>query len=92
MSNAFRSVASQKNAKTEAVLGCTFQEFMVHIERQFHDGMSWGRRSEIHFDHIVPLATARTEEDVIRLSHFTNLRPMWARDNIAKADKQIYLI
>lgn len=43
-------------------------------------------------DHIVPLASAKTEEDVIRLNHFTNLRPMWAKDNIAKSDRITHLI
>lgn len=32
-------------------------------------------------DHIIPLTTAKTEDDVIRLSHYTNLRPLCSYTN-----------
>jgi len=54
--------------------------------------MSWDRMDEIHIDHIIPIATAKTEEDVLRLSHFTNLRPMWAKENLVKGAKVEYLL
>lgn len=92
MVNAFNSVGSAKSAETEAILGCTFEEFKAHIERQFLAGMSWSNRGEWHLDHIVPLATAQSPEDVIRLNHFTNYRPLWAADNIAKGAKQVSLL
>lgn len=91
--NAFASVGSSKNQETQAILGCTFEEFKAHIERQFLPGMSWERMGrEIHIDHIVPLATATCEQDVIALNHFTNLRPMWATDNISKGAKVLALL
>jgi len=92
MSNAFRSVASSKNAKTEKILGCTFEQFVGHIERQFLPGMAWSNRSEWHLDHVIPLATAKTLEDVTRLNHFTNYRPLWAADNISKGAKVLTLL
>ena len=46
--------------------------------------MTWENRSEWHVDHIIPLATAKTEEDVYRLNHYTNLQPLWAHENIRK--------
>lgn len=73
-----------KKSRTQEILGCDWQLFKCHMERQFLRGMSWDNRSEWHIDHIIPLATAKTEEDVIRLNHFTNLRPLWAQDNLAK--------
>jgi hypothetical protein len=87
MSNAFRSVAIAKSAETEAILGCSFEAFKAHIESQFLSGMTWANREQWHLDHIVPLATAVTAEDVVRLNHFTNYRPLWAADNIAKGAK-----
>lgn len=93
ISNAFASVGSQKNMETQAILGCTFKQFMAHIERQFTPGMSWDRMGpEIHIDHIRPLATAKSEADVVALNHFTNLRPMWADENIAKGSKVVALL
>lgn len=74
------------------VIGCSAVDFRQHIERQFLKGMTWENRSEWHIDHIIPLATAKTEEDVIRLNHYTNLRPLWAEDNLKKSDKQEFLI
>ena len=81
-----------KRGKTIDIVGCDWNTFASHIERQFIDGMSWENRSEWHIDHIVPLASAKTEEDVIRLNHFTNLRPLWAKDNLSKGAKMENLI
>ncbi len=77
----------KKSQRTEEILGCSLNTLFYHIESQFLPGMSWERRSEFHIDHIIPLATAKTEEDIIRLNHYTNLRPLWATDNIRKGAK-----
>lgn len=82
----------KKARGTAEALGCSFSELRGHIERQFLKGMTWENRSEWHIDHIVPLATAKTEEDVIRLNHFTNLRPIWAKDNLSKGAQITHLI
>lgn len=81
-----------KTSRTHEILGCSWDEFAAHIEKQFLPGMSWSNRAEWHIDHIVPLATAKTEADVLALNHFTNLRPLWVPDNLAKRDKQTHLI
>jgi len=81
-----------KNQKTEKILGCSFYDFKLHIERQFTSGMTWENRTKWHIDHIIPLASAKTNEDVIRLNHYTNLRPLWAKDNLSKGAKVEYLI
>ena len=81
-----------KPMPTEKIVGCSWDQFYIHIERQFTTGMSWDNRSEWHIDHIIPLATATCEDDIIRLNHFTNLRPLWAEDNLRKSDKLEHLI
>ena len=86
VSRFLKSKEIRKNMKTEATLGCTYEEFKAHIERLFLPGMSWVNFSDCHIDHIVPLDAADTEADVYSLNHFTNLRPMWGPDNIAKSD------
>jgi hypothetical protein len=72
---------------TEIILGCTFPQFREHIEKQFKDGMSWARFSEIHIDHRLPLALAQSTSDIILLCHYTNLQPLWKTDNINKGAK-----
>jgi hypothetical protein len=76
-----------KSNKTKQMLGCSFAELKVHIENQFVEGMSWDNRSEWHIDHIKPLASANTEEELLALCHFTNLQPLWAFDNMSKGSK-----
>ena len=89
---AFRLAGYTKRSRTHEILGCDWGFFKSHIERQFLKGMTWENKSTWHIDHIQPLATAKTEHDVIALNHFTNLRPMWAKDNMAKSDKITHLI
>lgn len=81
-----------KNLMSVNIIGCSWNQLKNHIEQQFQPEMSWENRSEWHIDHIIPLASAKTEEDVIRLNHFTNLRPLWAKDNLAKGAKMEHLI
>jgi hypothetical protein len=49
--------------------------------------MSWENRSEWHIDHIVPLSSAKSEAEIIFLNHYSNLQPLWAKDNIQKSNK-----
>jgi hypothetical protein len=83
----FKNHGFKKNSKTMQILGCTIQEFKLHIESQFKEGMSWDNRSEWHIDHIMPLSMAKTEDEIVRLNHYKNLRPLWAYENLAKSDK-----
>lgn len=92
ISASIRNYGWTKKSRTHEILGCSYKEFVVHIEKQFTKGMSWDRKSEIHIDHIVPLSSAKNEEDVLALNHFTNLRPMWAVANISKGASITHLI
>ena len=76
-----------KSKTTEEIIGCDLEFFVKYIESKFTDGMCWERINEIHIDHIIPLATAKTEEEVIKLCHYTNLQPLWAKDNLSKGSK-----
>lgn len=86
----FRINGYTKRSRTYEIIGCSYEFLMGYIESQFKLGMSWENRSEWHIDHIIPLASAKTEEDVIRLNHYTNLQPLWATDNLRKSDKMDY--
>jgi hypothetical protein len=56
------------------------------LEKQFVVGMSWDNRNKWHIDHIIPLSSAKTEEEIYKLAHYTNLQPLWAEDNLSKGD------
>jgi hypothetical protein len=76
-----------KTSKTSEILGCSWDDFKNHLEARFVDGMSWDNRHLWHIDHIIPLASATSEEELIKLNHYTNLQPLWAEDNLRKGDK-----
>jgi hypothetical protein len=92
VSRAFNRAGVSKTKKTEQVLACSLSFFKNHIERQFVPAMTWANRSEWHIDHIVPLSSAKSVDDVYRLNHYSNLRPLWARDNMVKGAKFLTFI
>jgi hypothetical protein len=79
----------KKNNKTIIILGAEPQTIKEHIEKQFKDGMSWENYGYYgwHIDHIIPLSSANTEEDVFKLCHYTNLQPLWCGENYKKGKK-----
>lgn len=78
----------KKSINTELILGISFEEFKVYFESKFTDGMTWEKMGkEIHIDHIIPLSSAKTEEELYKLCHYTNLQPLWAKDNLSKGSK-----
>ena len=76
---------------TKALLGCTYEEACAHIEAQFTEGMSWDKMGihGIHIDHIRPCASfdLTDPEQQRECFHYTNLQPLWAKDNLRKSDK-----
>lgn len=87
ISNILKKINKIKTVSTIKYIDCTYGELKIHLERQFLKGMTWENRAEWHIDHIIPLSSAKTEEDVIKLNHYTNLRPLWAADNLRKSNK-----
>jgi hypothetical protein len=88
-----------KKTKTNEILGCSFIDFKKHLESKFEPWMTWdnhGIYSGVFnygwdIDHIVPVSSAKTEEDVIRLNHYTNLQPLCSFINrVIKREKLIY--
>jgi hypothetical protein len=86
----------RKKSKTAKILGCSFYEFKAHIETQFLPWMDWQNHGKYNkqlnfgwdLDHIIPMASAKTEEDVIRLNHYTNFQPLCSYVNrMVKRDK-----
>jgi hypothetical protein len=78
-----------KTNKTFEIVGCTPEFLKEHLEKQFKEGMSWENYGLYgwHIDHIIPLSSSKTEEKIHQLSHYTNLQPLWAEDNLKKGNK-----
>lgn len=76
-----------KSKKTKELLGCSVEEFSIHIEQQFTNGMGWHNQGEWHIDHIIPISSKKTLKAREKLFHYTNCQPLWAKDNLVKSDK-----
>jgi hypothetical protein len=86
-SRAFKRIGLSKPTKTEHLLGCSWEEAKTHIESLFHEGMSWDNYGKWHIDHIIPIASATTLDEAIKLNYISNLQPLWAKDNLSKGSK-----
>jgi hypothetical protein len=75
-----------KCKRTQEIIGCSYEELKLHIEKQFTEGMTWDNYgiNGWHIDHIKPLAMASTEEEIMASNHYLNLQPMWQLDNLKK--------
>jgi hypothetical protein len=82
-----RRISLDKNFSSTKSIGIDKEGLILYMESMFTDGMSWDNYGEWHIDHIKPLSTAKTPEDVIELTHYTNLQPLWASDNLKKGKK-----
>jgi hypothetical protein len=84
ISNSFKKYKFKKTSKTAKILGCTFEDFKNYLESKFEPWMNWNNHGYYNgsqnygwdIDHIVPLSSAITEEDVIKLNHYSNLQPL----------------
>jgi len=86
--NFLKSRGIRKNLKSLEIIGCSPEFLKNHIQKQFTDGMSWELIGKlIHIDHIIPLSSAKTEDEIYKLCHYTNLQPLWSKDNIKKSNK-----
>lgn len=87
---------NHKSRTVEHALGYSIADFIKHIEKQFHDGMTWDKfmAGVIHIDHIVPQAAfdLTNDEEWKTCWSLPNLRPLWARDNLTKRDKRVSLL
>jgi hypothetical protein len=68
---------------------CSLEELKSHLEKQFKQGMTWSNHSlkGWHVDHIIPLSSAKSIKELEKLSHYTNLQPLWAKEINAREIK-----
>lgn len=88
--DAFKNNNTHKSQRTTEILGCSIEEFKLHIESQFEPWMSWNNQggksisspnTNWDIDHIIPISSAKTEEEILKLNHYTNLQPLCSYTN-----------
>lgn len=81
-----------KSDSTAKLLGCSMEDFKKHIESQFTDGMSFDNYGEWHLDHIMPCCSfdMRNADQQRKCFHFTNIQPLWAKENLSKGGRVFY--
>jgi len=83
--------SSRKSDRTIAVVGCSVAELARNLEARFLPGMTWENRGRHgwHIDHVIPLAKfdLKDPEQQAAAFHYTNLQPLWAKDNLTKSHK-----
>lgn len=79
-----------KGNRSNEILGCEMKSFIDYLLKTYKEnyGEEWDGETEVHIDHIIPLSNAKTEEEVIKLCHYTNLQLLKANDNLRKSDKE----
>jgi len=89
ISLSFKKNGFTKKSRTYEILGCTYEEFKVHIESLWQPWMNWDNyglyNGELNYgwdiDHIIPSSSSESEEDIIKLNHHTNLQPLCSKVN-----------
>jgi hypothetical protein len=84
LNSAIRDGGYTKRSRTMVYLGCEFSSFKLHLESQFEPWMTWDNYGGIptgfnqcwDVDHIIPISTAMTEEEIYGLTNYKNLRPL----------------
>lgn len=84
---AFKAKKWHKDNSISKHIGCDKNQLKEYIELKFTEGMTWNNYGEWELDHIYPLSLAKTEEEMYKLCHFSNLQPLWRLDNIKKSNK-----
>ena len=86
-----RQYPGKPPSKAEQDLGCTMQEFIAYLELRFQPGMTWANYGNKQgcwsVDHIMPLAwfDLRNKAEASKATHYTNLQPLWGKDNTIKS-------
>jgi len=89
ISISFKEKGFKKQSKTSQILGCTFLEFKTYLESKFESWMTWENKGLYNgtpnygwdVDHITPLSSAITEEELLKLNNFNNLQPLCSHIN-----------
>ena len=77
-----------KSETTMKLLGCSIEKLREHLQSQFRPGMTWQNYGKWEIDHIRPGNSfdLSKEEEQCKCFNWTNLQPLWAKENLEKSD------
>ena len=82
----FKRNGYTKKSRAHIILGTDWSVVKSHMESLFKEGMTWNNHGEWHIDHIIPISSGKTEDEVVKLCHYSNLQPLWAEENLLKSN------
>lgn len=81
----------QKSGSAVKDLGCSIDELKEYLGKQFDKNMTWDNYGFYgwHIDHIIPLSSfdLTDRQQFLKACHYTNLQPLWAKENLSKGAK-----
>lgn len=83
--------AFKNNHKSDSAirdLGCSINKLKQHLEAKFKPGMTGSNYSKWYIDNIIPLSNFNltNKQNCQKACHYTNLQPLWAKENIIKSN------
>lgn len=88
--DALKRQSASKHTKSALLLGCSGAELKLYLESKFLPGMTWDNYTYHgwHVDHIRPCNSfdLTDPEQQKACFRYTNLQPLWGKDNITKSD------
>lgn len=89
VNNSLRKCGYKKTTRTFEVIGCDYNEFIAYIESKFEPWMNWMNHGKYNgdfnfgwdIDHIIPISSAKSLDELHRLNHYTNLQPLCSKTN-----------
>lgn len=77
-----------KDSSAIELLGASIEVVRKHLESLFKEGMTWENHGITgwHIDHIIPCDSfdLTKKEEQLKCFHYTNLQPLWYKDNLRK--------
>jgi len=94
----YETLSRHHNSKTLLkYVGCSIPELKEHLEKQWQEGMSWANWGAEHnkgfrcwhIDHKICLDSFNftNEEEIKKAWHYSNLQPLWQKDNLSKGNR-----
>lgn len=87
--NSIKRRGLSKSKTTENILGISLDEFLIYIESKFEPWMTFDNYGKYNgqfnygwdIDHIIPTSSAKSEDELYKLNHYTNLQPLCSKVN-----------